>query len=994
MTAQPSHPFSRRRFLQAAAVTGAAAAVSTGWEGLPATAHGAAGKGAKFPDLTAAVRPRFRWWWPDGLVDPKEIAREIDQIADAGFGGAEIAGVHHSVADKSVLDTAHHGWGSASWIAGVEAALERADRRGLVIDLTLGPAWPSAVPTITADNGAASRELAYGAVLVAAGQTYTGPVPAPVIAHETEHTLRGVNAFRVNAANTTKKETGLEEATATDLTGSVSGGNLTWTAPADGDWYLFSYWERGSAQQPESGPHTATPAYVVDHFSQAGTKALIAYWEKDLLTPRMRKLLRRVGGTLFEDSFELETEALQWTANIPQEFRKRRGYDLFPVLPAILLAKENTVFAFEAVRTRQIRHDYWETVSELFDENHFTPLRDWAHGLGMKLRAQPYGLNTDAIATSAILDNTEGESLGFKNLDDYRVLAGGRDMGGHTVMSSEAGAYQGGAYATPWKKILRTMSGAYAAGLNQTYIHGFSYATIPGVNWPGFAAFTPYGGKVGYSESWGPRQPAWTHTRDVADYLARVHAVTQAGRMRADIAVFRQTGYSKTGLGATWFTATGIPLGWTHQFISEPILALKSAKVRGGRFAPDGPAYKAIVIEGDKFYSSAPTVSVEVAEKFLGYADAGLPIVFIGDWSAATTSGVAIGTEAARLGTLLGRLFAHPKVRNVTAADGVPGALAALGVTPDASYPTSSLLNLRRVEDDMDLYYLANGKHADSAKGVVAIDHAVTLTRGDRRRVPFLLDLWTGEIRRVAQYSESGDTVTFRVALQVNDTVAVVFARPERFGEGGKGNGKDAYATATTADAVFFDGSRLAVRAKAAGTYTTTLSTGKTVTSKIGEVPAEIVPAAWTLDVESWLPGATATETVKEKVRVSLTALTAWSAIPELQDVSGVGRYTTTVELPKTWSADHGAVLSLGEVFDTARVIVNGKALPAVNVITPALDVSAHLRPGRNTLVVEVTTTLNNRLRLADPGVYGGNARQAYGITGPVRLTPYRTARL
>ncbi|GAB2864802.1 glycosyl hydrolase [Actinocorallia aurea] len=990
MTAQPSHAFfSRRRFLQAAAVTGAAAATA-GWQAPPAAAGSAAGTG--FPDLTAAVRPRFRWWWPDGLVDPKEIAREVDQIADAGFGGAEIAGVHHSVADKSVLDTAHHGWGSASWLAGVEAALERADRRGLEIDLTLGPAWPSAVPTLTADSAAASRELAYGAVLVAAGQTYSGPVPAPAVAHGTEHTLRGVNAVRVNAANATRKETGLEHTSATDLTGLVSGGNLTWSAPADGDWYLFSYWERGSAQTPESGPHTATPAYVVDHFSEAGTAALISYWEKEILTPRLRALLRRAGGSLFEDSFELETDALQWTTSLPEEFRRRRGYDLLPVLPAIVLNNEQTVFAFEAAFTRQVRHDYWETVSDLFLEYHFTPLRDWAHRLGMKLRAQPYGLNTDAIAASAVLDVTEGESLGFKNLDDYRALAGGRDMAGHTVLSSEAGAYQGGAYATPWKKILRTMSGAYAAGLNQTYIHGFSYATVPGVKWPGFAAFTPYGGKVGYSESWGPRQPAWTHTRDVADYLARVHAVTQAGAMRADLAVFRQTGYSKTGIGAGWLTASGIPIGWTHQFISEPLLSLPSAKVRDGRLAPEGPAYKAIVIEGDRFYSNAATVPVAVAEKFLGYARAGLPIVFVGDWSAATIPGLAVGEENTRLRALIGQLLAHPKVRGVATADGIPGALAELGVTPDASYPTSTLLNLRRVDKDMDLYYLSNGKHADSAKGVVAIDHAVTLTRDDRRRVPFLLDLWTGELRRVAQFTESGDTVTFRVALQVNDTVAVVLARPEHLGEGGKG--KKDYATATTADAVFFDGSRLAVRARTAGAYTTTLSDGSTVSSTIGEVPAEIVPASWTLDVESWLPGATATETVKEKVSVALTALTAWSAIPELQDVSGVGRYTTTVELPETWAADHGAVLSLGEVFDTARVWVNGKALPPVNPITPAPDVSAHLRPGRNTLVIEVTTTLNNRLRLADPGVYGGNARQAYGITGPVRLVPYRTARL
>ena len=50
-------------------------------------------------------------------------------------------------------------------------------------------------------------------------------------------------------------------------------------------------------------------------------------------------------------------------------------------------------------------------------------------------------------------------------------------MAGHTVLSCEAGAYAGGAYSTTWEKFLRTMGGAYAAGVNQTVVHGFSYAT-------------------------------------------------------------------------------------------------------------------------------------------------------------------------------------------------------------------------------------------------------------------------------------------------------------------------------------------------------------------------------------------------------------------------------------------------------------------------------------------------------------------------------------
>lgn len=62
--------------------------------------------------------------------------------------------------------------------------------------------------------------------------------------------------------------------------------------------------------------------------------------------------------------------------------------------------------------------------------------------------------------------------------------------------------------------------------------------------------------------------------------------------------------------------------------------------------------------------------------------------------------------------------------------------------------------------------------------------------------------------------------------------------------------------------------------------------------------------------------------------------------------------------------------------------------------INPVVDVGPWLKRGDNTIEVEVATTLANRLRVSDPDVYGGLARQQYGLTGPVRLVPYGQARV
>ncbi|MEU6536937.1 glycosyl hydrolase [Streptomyces sp. NPDC047000] len=985
---------SRRSLLAASLAAGTAAALwpaAPAATALPAVAGGPSGDW--FANPPQAVRPRFRWWWPDGLVDPAEIAREIDQIADAGFGGVEIAAVHHSIKDKSVLDTAHHGWGSGPWRDGVESALRQAARRGVTVDLTLGPSWPVAVPGVGPDDTAAAQELAHGRVTVAAGTTYQGAVPAPLRAAAsgvTRQRLTGVQAARIDTANSTSKIIGLDAASVVDLTASVTGGNITWTAPATGDWVLIAYWQRGSAQQPESGPHTAPSAYVVDHFGAEGTAAVTGHWEDELLTPVIRRLLAAAGGTFFEDSVELESTGLVWTTALPEAFEKHTGRPLLPYLPAIVLDNSNQVFAFEAQLTRQIRHDFWETVSGLFNRHHIRALRDWAHSMGMRLRSQPYGLQTDAIASAALLDIPEGESLGFKNLDDYRCLAGGRDMAGHTVLSCEAGAYSGTAYSTTWDKILRTMGGAYAAGVNQTVLHGFSYATAPQVAWPGFAAFSPYNGTPGYGESWGPRQPTWRHIGDISGYLGRVHRVLRTGTPQADVAVFRQTGYTATGIGASWFTSTGIPLGWTHQFLSGPLLDLPSATVSGRRLAPDGPAYKALFVEGDFFYSSTPTLALDDAGKILDLAEAGLPVVLYGAFDQALTPGVPADGETDRLRGVLTRLLALPNVARVTDKTLVGDALKGLGVTPDARYAVSStLLNAHRTSEAADFYYLCNGKHAETVKpAVAAIDHEVTLHRtgGDGTTVPYLLDPWTGEARRIARYTADGDDFTVRVTLQPGQVMIVALGRPGMFGDR---NGNRPHAVATDADTAVFAPGGLAVRATRAGSYTTRLSTGRTVTMTVPAVPGPVTPARWELEVEDWYPGPDATHTDTVRRTLTLDTLLPWSQIPELADSAGIGRYRTTVTLPDDWDSSQGAVLELGQVSDTYRVTVNGTAAAPGDRLHPVVDLGGLLHGGDNTVEIEVATPLVNRLRAVQPAVFGTVTRQAYGLVGPVRLVPY-----
>jgi hypothetical protein len=151
--------------------------------------------------------------------------------------------------------------------------------------------------------------------------------------------------------------------------------------------------------------------------------------------------------------------------------------------------------------------------------------------------------------------------------------------------------------------------------------------------------------------------------------------------------------------------------------------------------------------------------------------------------------------------------------------------------------------------------------------------------------------------------------------------------------------------------------------------------------------------------VEDWQPanpyettlGKAATDTRKAMVELDLQGLKPWPEIPALQNASGIGTYTATVDLPTGWSGAHGAVLSLGEVFDTFTLTVNGKGVP-IDQISAVADIGSYLKAGRNTITVRVATTLNNRLANLDETVAARGLVQLYGLVGPVMLTPYGQA--
>ncbi|KAJ0423291.1 hypothetical protein BJY00DRAFT_321945 [Aspergillus carlsbadensis] len=946
--------------------------------------------------------PRLRYWWPGGWIDPESVKEEVEAIARAGFGGAEIGDVRDSI--FVAMDPEIYGWGQDRWNDGVEAAYQAAQKRDLHMDLTVGPHWPTGVPGYTPDSLETAKELVHGQLLLQPGVEYSGLLPLPV-ADASGQTignlivtvtpqLVAVLAARITVASANASAITFDHSTVMDISKHHKKGKLTWSAPRDGRYIVVAVYSRGTGQVQNTydfspdGPRltSPSPAYIVDHFSVAGVKATTSYWEEKMLTDKLRAHLRASQGSLFEDSLELKLQQY-WTPNFIREFKQRRGYDLTPYLLYVL--KDTNTFSGDSTIAQMVQYDFYSTVSDLYIDYRLTHLRRFAHSLGLKLRVQPYTAEFDSSRAAAFVDIAEGESLGFEHTPDaFRVLAAGRDVAGKTtILSNELGAYLGKAYGVTWSLLLGTANLDASLGASQSVIHGFPYRDAPASRWPGFAAFTPlpafasFGYGNGYSEAWGPRQPQWLHAREVSGYMARSQALLQSGAPSVDVAVLNVD----WGVSASWDDPGLNDAGYSYQFPTPELLAEYAASVRNRRLIHDGPRYKALVL------NNVTALDVRSARKVLLWAKAGLPVVVVGNAPTQTQSLSTSRDSASTLRAVFNALFALGNTRQVSSQSEAPAALRNLGVGPLIQYTdsanASTITTRRRVQNNEYIYWIYSSSRTSQTVHL----------EGDG--FPLRLNLWTGEVSPIASFITADGYTAVNVTIGENGAEAIYLGFRNPYGV----KNLDRHIVATDAEGVADEDGRVYVRATENGSYSAQLSKGQATTVHFDSIPAPIASARWSLTVEDWSPAiANATgrnSPLTDKTTlplVTLETLRSWHNISGLEYASGVGTYKTTVNLTLTTprgpqkQQSLGAYIDFGDVQGSWNLKVNGQLVPGVDFFNSApLDVTLYVRDGENDIEITVATTLWNKLRKTWPGLYGALEPEEIGLLGPVTLAYY-----
>ena len=988
-------------------------------------------------------RPDLRWWLAEGLHTDETLRKNVREIHDNGFGAAEFLAMPEPGADSKV-----YGWGSPEWTDDTRLIVEETTQLGLGFSLTSGAHWANANLPDTyiwqgepynPDNKAAAQELDYATILLPAGERFNGvlPLSLPVEANAgdfkgreasyTKQIFQGVVAAKLLAPRANSGQafayaqgegTGVLDAESLiDLSAVVTGEGetrrLCWTAPSDGTYALFAYWMHGTGQTAK--PSVSTN-YTISYVDDYGVKALIDYWEEIVLTDSLRETIRKNGrGEIYMDSLELVTAGaggVYWGWHVREAFQKRKGYDIFKYAPLLTLdgvrvesnaAKQYDYKAHDAAgaaMARKVRMDFYDVLSTLYLENVLKPLQTWLHGLGMTLRAEPsYGMPYEISTPAKYIDGIETESFAqVADVDLYRAMLGSAHMY-NRPFSSETGAVDGGNYVFNMDDWTQLCLLQFAAGVNRTVFHG--YSAVEGSEadtyWPGHE-----GMYARFSERFNSRQPASAHYPLWTQMLARLQKLLRQGRPARDIAILR-TDYAFINYGQPndrddftknpfmhdephfWRDLSLQRAGYTYDYFS-PQLLLDDENVtwNAKTLQPDGPAYRAVLI-----YQEA--LELAAARKLLSIAKDGLPVVFVNNNAeilAYDGSEIRHGQAASvsrylcdsddDLRAVVAAIKALPNVREANAPADALAALQSLTVSPRAGFvaPNNQILTCSRRDESTGIFYT----FAHAYKFRKGTPCAFTL-RLEGTGTPYILDAWSGKAQVTDFYTDDGCTCV-NLALRPGEAVML-----------------------------------------ALNTRETRKQDDVNGASRKNIMPSREIPLGlWDIEIEDWNEGDRVVNTEEKhghitkevyyttkKTKLSFpdSTLTPWKDLPataeqlaalagdapSMSHVSGIGTYKTTFEIPADWQGGTAILHFASAGGGSIALWVNGEPAGGMNPRTLSADIGRFLVPGRNTLRVEVASTLTNRLLQRNYGEKQSRwtadfpAIQAYGLAGAAQIT-------
>jgi hypothetical protein len=503
----------------------------------------------KFKTPDSIYSPFVRWWWNGNKIEKGELIRELHLLKEAGIGGVEINPIEFpSTGDD--LGKKSLTWLSDEWLDMLQLTFDEAKKLDITCDLIVGSGWPFGAETLPRD------ERAQVAIIYA--ETVEGPTVFETSQFNIfDHVDPGVTVpcpsrtFEILSLKLVPEPmAGLEQVI--DLSDKKDDEIIAVNIP-EGKHVFYALVKIDSFASVINGaPGAAGP--ILDHMNKAAVRKYLNHMS-DTIQKRTGPLSNHLRA-FFTDSMELE--GCNWCADLPEEFKKRRGYDIMPYLPFTMFKVGRlgaTVDAnygvektpeFKEIITR-VRFDFELTKAELLNERFTETYLDWCRKHNVKSRAQAYGRGFFPLETSLGYDIPEGESWTTNWLkhrvgeemsdDDYRrgrgytminkYVSSAAHLTGNRMVSCEEMTNTYNVFNITLEQLKIGSDMSIMSGITHSIWHGFNYSP-PDAPFPGWVQYGSY-----YNEynNW------WSYFKYLNEYKARLSSVLQNVDMYTDMAI-------------------------------------------------------------------------------------------------------------------------------------------------------------------------------------------------------------------------------------------------------------------------------------------------------------------------------------------------------------------------------------------------------------------------------------------------------------------------
>lgn len=269
--------------------------------------------------------------------------------------------------------------------------------------------------------------------------------------------------------------------------------------------------------------------WVIDHFDSTAVAHYLAHIDSAFTasgTPFPH--------TFFNDSYEVY--GANWTPRLPEEFLKRRGYNLMDNLDKLVDGDP------------QVVSDYRETLAELLLKNFTNQWTAWAHRHGAITRNQAHGSPANLIDCYAGVDIPEIEGFGltdfgikglrtdkgftrpnFSDLSMLKYAPSAAHITGKKYTSSETFTWLTEHFRTSLSQMKPDLDLMFCAGVNRMFFHGTAYSPKDDL-WPGWKFYA--------SVDMSPTNSIWRDAPSLMAYITRCQTYLQWGQPDNDFLVY------------------------------------------------------------------------------------------------------------------------------------------------------------------------------------------------------------------------------------------------------------------------------------------------------------------------------------------------------------------------------------------------------------------------------------------------------------------------